>query len=99
MRLRMSTGFFSDSKFQASLNVFVLTSALACRRAVLHNLKFDERVASFENASGVGAKAALLMDKNKSKSGSGGACTAISFRTGMALHAHAYHQFPVVPHD
>lgn len=49
---------------------------------MLHNLKFDERVASYSNASGVGAKESILADSTAAKGGSSGACTAITFRTG-----------------
>ena len=53
------------------------------RRALLHNLRYDEAVASFGNASGVGTgDAALLGGGPRSSSAGGGACTAISFRTG-----------------
>ena len=55
-----------------------------CSTALLHNLKYDEQIASFANASGVGAKAGLLLDPTASKSPGGSACTAIAFRTGAA---------------
>ena len=55
-----------------------------CRRALLHNLRFDEGVAAFSNASGAGtADEAFLPGQARSSAG-GGACTAISFRTGVA---------------
>ncbi len=57
--------------------------ALLCRRALLHNLRFDESVAAFSNASGAGtADEAFLPGQARSSAG-GGACTAISFRTGI----------------
>ena len=51
------------------------------RRAVLHNLKYDQQVASFANASGAGAKKSLFLNNTK-KGPTGGPCTSISFRTG-----------------
>lgn len=55
-----------------------------CSRALLHNIRFDEGVAAFSNASGAGtADEAFLPGQARSSAG-GGACTAISFRTGEA---------------
>ena len=51
---------------------------------MLHNLRYNEEVVTFANASGVGAKASLLLDPAGANSPGGGACTAISFRTGNA---------------
>lgn len=60
------------------------TLAWLCRRAVLHNLKLDKLVMVLANASGVGANADLYaMGETKPDTLGGGACTAISFRTGM----------------
>ena len=60
------------------------------RRAVLHNIKYDEEVATFANAAGLGADALSLLPLDKSKQaprtgGKGGACTSISFSTGEPL--------------
>ena len=55
-----------------------------CSTALLHNLKYDEEIARFANASGVGAKAGLLLDATTFKSPGGSACTTIAFRTGTA---------------
>ena len=50
---------------------------------LLHNLRFDEPVAEFANASGVGAAASAGGKARGAPHGAGGgACTAISFRTG-----------------
>ena len=51
---------------------------------LLHNLRFDEPVAEFANASGVGAAASAGGKAGGAPHGAaGGACTAISFRTGV----------------
>ena len=56
---------------------------LTCRRVLLHNLRYDEPVAEFANASGVGAAAAASGKAGGAPHGAGGgACSAISFRTG-----------------
>ena len=62
----------------------LLTRKLCDRGAVLHNLRTDEEVAAFANASGVGAHASLLLEPSTAATAAGGACTAISFRTGAA---------------
>lgn len=68
-----------------ALHVAKLMHTYGCRRALLHNLRFDERVVAFSNASGAGtADEAFLPGQARSAAG-GGACTAISFRTGLAL--------------
>lgn len=57
-----------------------------CRRCVLHNLRFDEQVASFANAAGAGLEADAGMaarDGRDGLAGGGSPCTSISFRTGM----------------
>ena len=48
---------------------------------MLLNLKFNEVVASFANAAGVGSGDQLRASATKLKPG-GGACTCIAFRTG-----------------
>ena len=56
-----------------------------CRRCILHNLRYDEQVASFANAAGAGLEADAGMAARDGKdglAGGGSACTALSFRTG-----------------
>ncbi len=58
---------------------------LRYRRAVLHNLRYDETLAQFANASGVGTNADLFLTGSAAQAArlaAAGACTAISFRTG-----------------
>ncbi|KAL3149179.1 hypothetical protein ABBQ32_002010 [Trebouxia sp. C0010 RCD-2024] len=50
-------------------------------RAVLLNLKYNETIASFFNAAGVGLGEQLRASATKAKPG-GGACSCIAFRTG-----------------
>jgi len=57
------------------------STVCCCRQAVLLNLKFNEVVASFANAAGVGSGDQLRASATKPKPG-GGACTCIAFRTG-----------------
>ncbi len=59
-------------------------TACCCRQAVLLNLKFNEVVASFANAAGVGSGDQLRASATKPKPG-GGACTCIAFRTGSGV--------------
>lgn len=66
--------------------LLMLCSLAACRRAVLLNLKYNETIASFANAAGVGLGEQLRASATKAKPG-GGACTCIAFRTGQPLHA------------
>ena len=54
---------------------------LFCRRAVLLNLKYNETIASFANAAGVGSGDKLRPSATKAKP-VGSACTCIAFRTG-----------------
>ena len=54
---------------------------LLCRRAVLLNLKYNETIATFANAAGVGSGDKLRASATKAKP-AGGACTCIAFRTG-----------------
>ncbi len=60
------------------------STACCCRQAVLLNLKFNEVVASFANAAGVGSGDQLRASATKPKPG-GGACTCIAFRTGSGV--------------
>lgn len=59
-----------------------LSCLAACRRAVLLNLRYNETIASFANAAGVGSGEQLRASATKAKPG-GGACTCIAFRTGQ----------------
>lgn len=54
--------------------------------AVLHNLRTDKKVLDFANASGVGlaVEAGLVNDRSAAPV-SGGACTAITFRSGVGV--------------
>lgn len=65
----------------------VVGVGLADGRVVLHNVRFDEEVASFANASGAGLASDLLLGGGAGLAAgggaSGGAVTAISFRTGV----------------
>jgi len=68
----------------------VVGVGLANGRAVLHNLRFDETVVSFNNAAGTGAAderfaASSINGGSSSIGGSARACTCISFRTGPGL--------------
>jgi hypothetical protein len=55
------------------------TRACPRSRAVLHNLRYDEAVATFHNASGLGTATG---DREGASTSTSCACTAISFRTG-----------------
>ena len=57
------------------------TCLMLCRRAILHNIKFDEKVVAFSNASGAGAKNTLFLS-SMAKETTQSQCTAIAFRTG-----------------
>lgn len=48
---------------------------------MLLNLKYNEAIATFANAAGVGSGEQLRASASKTKPG-GGACTCIAFRTG-----------------
>ena len=54
------------------------------RRALLHNIRFDEPVAAFSNASGTGTNDEAFLGGAPRSTAAGGACTAISFRTGIS---------------
>lgn len=56
---------------------------------MLLNLKYDETIASFANAAGVGSNEQLRASATKAKPG-GGACNCIAFRTGQP-HMHVLH--------
>jgi hypothetical protein len=65
-------------------------AGMACRTAVLHNLRTDTKVLEFRNASGVGMASDVTLVNDSSASSAataGGACTAMSFRTGLPAHA------------
>ena len=49
---------------------------------MLLNLRYNETIASFANAAGVGSGEQLRASATKAKPG-GGACTCIAFRTGQ----------------
>ena len=49
---------------------------------MLLNLKYNETIASFANAAGVGSGEQLRASASKLKPG-GGACTCIAFQTGV----------------
>ena len=53
------------------------------RRALLHNIRFNEPVAAFSNASGTGTNDEAFLGGAPRNTAAGGACMAISFRTGM----------------
>ncbi|GLI63849.1 hypothetical protein VaNZ11_006952 [Volvox africanus] len=68
----------------------VVGVGLADGRAVVHNIKFDEEVVSFANAAGTGLGADRLLGGGAGTAAArggvgGGACTALSFRTGAGL--------------
>lgn len=73
----------------ASPALDVVGVGLADGRAVLLNVRYDETLATFKNASGVGLSGgandlALGGSRGRAQTGgAGGACTAISFRTGV----------------
>lgn len=55
------------------------------RRAVLHNLRYDDTLMQLHNASGAGTNASLYLtgsDAQAARLAAGGACTTLSFRTG-----------------
>ena len=57
---------------------------------MLHNLRTDTKVLEFRNASGVGMASDVTLVNDSSASSAataGGACTAISFRTGLPANA------------
>ncbi|GFR50668.1 hypothetical protein Agub_g12918, partial [Astrephomene gubernaculifera] len=62
----------------------VVGVGLADGRAVLHNIRYDEQVASFANAAGAGLAADGLLGGGAGTAAarSGGACTTLSFRSG-----------------
>ena len=62
---------------------------------MLLNLRYNETIASFANAAGVGSGEQLRASATKVKPG-GGACTCIAFRTGQP-HRPALPQSPSSP--
>lgn len=81
----------------ASPALDVVGVGLADGRAILHNLRYDETVATFGNASGTGLVADTFLGGGAGRGGAavragsssasggatGGAVTALSFRTGI----------------
>ncbi|GIL87705.1 hypothetical protein Vretifemale_15746 [Volvox reticuliferus] len=68
----------------------VVGVGLADGRAVVHNIRYDEEVVSFANAAGTGLAANQLLGGGAGTAAArggvgGGACTALSFRTGAGL--------------
>ncbi|GLC36521.1 hypothetical protein PLESTM_000455900 [Pleodorina starrii] len=68
----------------------VVGVGLADGRAVLHNVLYDEEVASFANAAGTGLASEQLLGGGAGTAAArggvgGGACTALSFRSGAGL--------------
>ncbi|EFJ49064.1 hypothetical protein VOLCADRAFT_59899 [Volvox carteri f. nagariensis] len=68
----------------------VVGVGLADGRAVLHNVRLDEEVASFANAAGTGLAAEQLLGGGAGTAVArggvgGGACTTLSFRSGAGL--------------
>lgn len=58
------------------------------RRAVLHNLRFDETLMTFHNAAGAGTNADLFLTGSTAQAArltAGGAVTCIAFRTGAGV--------------
>lgn len=55
-----------------------------CREAVLLNLRYNETVAKFANAAGVGTADHLRLSAQAKPKAGGGACTSIAFCTGIA---------------
>lgn len=53
-----------------------------CRRVLLHNLRYNEPVAAFANASGVGTMDEAFLGGQPRSNAGGGAVNAIAFRTG-----------------
>lgn len=67
----------------------VVGVGLADGRVVLHNVRYDEQVAAFDNAAGAGLAAEGLLGGGAGTAlaagGSGGAVTALSFRSGAGV--------------
>ena len=62
----------------------VLGVGLADGRALLYNIKYDELLMEFHNVAGAGSGAEQLLPGRSQTgvTGGGGACNAISFKTG-----------------
>lgn len=67
---------------------------------MLLNLKFNEVVAKFGNAAGVGTADHLRLSSQAKPKAGGGACTAIAFRTGTITcpHCHTTTWIPCLGH-
>ena len=78
--------YASDASMQNATWILSYNHVRLCRRAVLHNIRFNEQVASFANAAGLGADTASLLPAGKGHrdcpGGRGGACSVITFSTG-----------------
>ncbi|BDA46919.1 probable guanine nucleotide-binding protein subunit beta-like protein at C-terminar half [Coccomyxa sp. Obi] len=86
VRLFEFTVAHSDIKCIASSPALdVVGIGLADGRALLHNIRFDEPVAAFSNASGTGTNDEAFLGGASRSNAAGGACTAISFRTGAGV--------------
>lgn len=55
------------------------------RRAILHNLRYDETVVTFHNASGLGTAVGSSRAGSEPSTSRSSAVTAISFRTGAGV--------------
>ena len=67
------------------LSILCPSPAYYRRRAVLLNLRYNEAVATYHNASGAGTAADRFLSGSAAQAAhlaAGGACTNISFRTG-----------------
>lgn len=59
-----------------------------CRRALLHNLRYDEMVAEFNNAAGAGTDADMYLTNSaarEARKAIGTTCTALAFRTTAGI--------------
>lgn len=54
---------------------------------MLHNLRTDTKLMEFANAAGVGMSSDVSLVDRSGIRATGGACTAISFRTGRGCSA------------
>lgn len=63
----------------------LMSAGYVCRQAILQNIRYDEEVARFANAAGVGVDSPSLLPRrqlNRKSRIRAGACSAISFSTG-----------------
>lgn len=73
---------------QTSPALDVVGLGLEDGRAVVHNLRYNETLMSFHNASGVGTNADRFLtgsDAQAAAMAAAGACTSIAFRTGQGV--------------